>query len=117
MLMMMLMVIITVDKECGQACKCTEERTVIVARVALGDPYYATSVRKDRRCPPERTAGRGLHQSIVANPGRMEGHHNNWQCHQEFVIFDTAQAYPTCRVHYIVDGDGDGDEDEDAEWW
>jgi len=89
-------------KQHAKACNCTAERTVILARVALGDPFYTKSVFWEKRRPPLRSNGQGLHQSIVANPGWIKGHTSNPQCHQEFVIFDVAQAYPTYIVQYVV---------------
>ena len=75
---------------------------MIVARVALGDPYYALEALRDHRRPPQRDSGSGLHQSVVANPGRMANHPKRRQAHQEFVIFDVAQAYPCFVVQYRV---------------
>ena len=76
-------------------------RTVIVAR--LGDPFYIKKVLKGIRRPPKRCFDHGLHDSVVANPGPMFGHHDpDGQGHQEFVIFDAAQAYPCFVVQYAV---------------
>ena len=79
---------------------CTCERTLIIARVALGDAYVAKEIRNDRR-PPMR-AGSGTYDSIVVKPGFISGHHNSQQVHQEFVIFDREQAYPCYVVQYTV---------------
>ena len=83
-----------------KCCTCKRERTMIVARVALGDAYVAQEVRNDRR-PPMR-AGSGTYDSIVVKPGFISGHHNSQQIHQEFVIFDREQAYPCYVVQYTV---------------
>ena len=71
-----------------QYCGDGASRYMIVARVFLGKPSYASKVEKDRKLPPKG------HDSIIANPGRMPGHHQGLQSHQEFVIFDRYQAYP-----------------------
>ncbi|CAE7459970.1 Tnks [Symbiodinium sp. CCMP2456] len=65
-----------------------EARYMIIARVSLGKPYYTKQVERNRKRPPE-----GF-DSVVANPGPMEGHHQSHQSHQEFVIFDRYQAFP-----------------------
>merc|ERR1711968_391645 len=75
-------------------CDCKEIRIMLLARVALGDPYYATEVDKTLRRPPQREQSSRLYDSIIANPGPMAGHQRGYQDHQEFVIFDKAQAYP-----------------------
>ena len=87
-------------KRPGSMPFCTCERTLIIARVALGDAYVAKEARNDRR-PPMR-AGSGTYDSIVVKPGFISGHHNSQQIHQEFVIFDREQAYPCYVVQYRV---------------
>ena len=54
------------------------------------------------RGPPERSDGQGRYHCIVANPGPMAGHQRGEQDHQEFVIFDKAQAYPMYIVEYHI---------------
>eukprot|EP00435_Cladocopium_sp_Y103_P045338 s886_g13.t1 len=51
----------------GSICKC--ERTLIIARVALGDSYVATETRKTDRRPPIRSGASGTYDSIVVKPG------------------------------------------------
>eukprot|EP00438_Fugacium_kawagutii_P002047 Skav230089 [mRNA] locus=scaffold3264:7972:8595:- [translate_table: standard] len=72
------------------------ERTLIIARVALGDAYAATEARKRDRRPPVRSDASGIatgtYDSIVVKPGMIQGHHSPHQIHQEFVIFDREQA-------------------------
>eukprot|EP00438_Fugacium_kawagutii_P003644 Skav224214 [mRNA] locus=scaffold939:985137:987398:- [translate_table: standard] len=87
-------------------CGCKEQRTLIIARVALGDSYTATETRKNQRRAPVRfdasgTAA-GTYDSIVVEPGLIKGHHNSNQIHQEYVIFDREQAYPSYVVQYTV---------------
>eukprot|EP00438_Fugacium_kawagutii_P003640 Skav224210 [mRNA] locus=scaffold939:965398:965733:- [translate_table: standard] len=81
------------------------ERTLIIARVALGDAYVAAETRMDRR-PPVRSdasgSAAGTYDSIVVKPGIIQGHHSSCQIHQEFVIFDREQAYPCYVVRYTV---------------
>ena len=82
-------------------CKC--ERTLIIARVALGDAYYASSTQYGARRPPNRVGKPGTHGSIAVRPGPISGHHgpNQLQVHQELVIFDREQAYPAFVVQYL----------------
>eukprot|EP00435_Cladocopium_sp_Y103_P048688 s886_g14.t1 len=81
------------------ASNCTCERTLIFARVLLGDSYIATATRKNDRRPPIRSGSSGTYDSIVVKPGRINGHHNQQQLHQEYVIFDRDQAYPCYVAH------------------
>ena len=85
-----------------KCCKCECERTLIIARVALGDAYVATETRKNDRRPPVRSDLFGTYDSIVAKPGLISGHHKKQQIHQEYVIFDREQAYPCYVVQYVV---------------
>merc|ERR1711879_822175 len=68
----------------ADASESKRERTMIIARVALGDPYFAKSTLSKVRHPPERSCGDGLHDSVIANPGPMQGHPGKKQNHQEF---------------------------------
>lgn len=85
-----------------QGCACEVERTLIIARVALGDAFLATETRYDERRPPIRSNSTGTHDSIVVYPGPIKGHHNVHQVHQEYVICDREQAYPSYVVQYAV---------------
>ena len=85
-----------------KCCQCQCDRTVIIARVALGDSYVATETRKNERRPPVRSDLSGTYDSIVVKPGVINGHHNQQQIHQEYVIFDKEQAYPCYVVQYTV---------------
>ena len=82
--------------------KAAEERTLIIARVALGDAFYARATLKGSKRPPSRSGASGTHGSVVVNPGHISRHHNPNQVHQEFVIFDQEQAYPSFVVQYAL---------------
>ena len=75
---------------------------MIFARVALGDAYTATETRKVERRPPIRSESSGTYDSIVVKPGWVQGHHHQYQFHQEYVIFDREQAYPCYVVQYTI---------------
>ena len=79
-----------------------EMRTLIVSRVVAGDPWYADKVDRTLRLPPERAGTKRKHDSVIAKPGPMPEHSNGMQTHQEFVLFDNAQAYPAFIVQYVV---------------
>ena len=90
-------------KDHKYACDCKCERALIIARVALGDAYYAKETRYKERRPPVRNSKCGVtYDSIVVNPGPINGHHNAAQVHQEFVICQMEQAYPCYVVKYQV---------------
>ena len=65
---------------CNRACTCRGERTMIIARVALGDPFYTSMTLPNVRHPPTRSASHGLHDSVIANPGTMKGKHHPTGC-------------------------------------
>ena len=82
-------------------CGCARERTLIIARVALGDAYHAQQTMRGLRRPPLRNSGIGVtYDSIVVEPGPIAGHHQSQQLHQEFVIFEREQAFPCFVVQY-----------------
>jgi hypothetical protein len=91
-----------------RSCDCPGTRTVILAWVSVGDPYYTTTTLQGSRYPPERPARkntpRGHFNSVVANPGVIKGHPKGHQSHQEIVLFEQAQAYPAFVVQYTVAG-------------
>ena len=78
------------------------ERTLIIARVALGDAYYASETRYGQRRPPLKSGTTRTYDSVVVKPGPITGHHKSTQIHQEFVLFDRDQAYPSFVVQYIA---------------
>ncbi|CAE7244653.1 Trank1 [Symbiodinium sp. CCMP2592] len=86
----------------SQACKShqyTDRNSIslnciIIARVLLGDPDYATRCRLRFNRPP------GGKDSVIARPGDMGGHQSGWQTHMEFVIFENAAAYPEYVLLY-----------------
>ena len=82
------------------ACSCQGRRTLIFARVALGDAYKATEPMHSAQRPPDRSNALGFHDSIVVFPGSIKGYQRSTQIHQEFVVFDPDQAYPCFVVHY-----------------
>ena len=68
-------------------------KTLLISRVALGDPYYANSTELQRcRRPPIRGTGLAF-DSVVANS-------SSTQTHREFVLYDHRQAYPEYIVSY-----------------
>ena len=75
-------------------------RTMLLCRVAVGNPCYAQKVERDLRRP-------GIHKnmqcydSVVANPGPMPGHHQGQRTHQEIVLFNQFQAYPEFIIQYV----------------
>ena len=75
---------------------------MIIARVVLADYFIATRDCRNFRRPPAKNDGRHLFDSIVAHPGPMPGHSRGRKDHQEFVVFDSAQAYPAFVVYYSL---------------
>ena len=76
--------------------KGTNARTMLLCRVAVGDPFYAQKVSEELHRPEIR---KNTH-SVVANPGPMAGHLLGMQAHQEIVVFDQFQAYPEFVIQY-----------------
>eukprot|EP00931_Biecheleriopsis_adriatica_P009416 TRINITY_DN110495_c0_g1_i1.p1 TRINITY_DN110495_c0_g1~~TRINITY_DN110495_c0_g1_i1.p1 ORF type:complete len:387 (-),score=25.74 TRINITY_DN110495_c0_g1_i1:192-1196(-) len=85
-----------------RACECRGTRTIILARVVLGDFYVTHQTLKGYRRPPEK-GDNLLYDSVLANPGDMLNHPKDYQDHQEFVIFDMNQAYPQYLIRYTLD--------------
>ena len=90
----------------NQSCKAAQYakkdggglKTLIVARITLGDPHYATGGMSLARRPPERDTRQGwrpglLYDSVVANSGGSQGH-------RELIIYDHRQAYPEYVVRF-----------------
>ena len=76
--------------------------TVILARVAVGDPFFATETMRCRR-PPERGGQFEpglLFDAVVANPGMIPQAPGGTQHHQEVVLFDGERAYPELIVRF-----------------
>ncbi len=71
---------------------------MLVVRVAFGDPKYL----KDEytgRLPPYRdpaNPSKGRYDSVVANPADSP----RGQAHRQFVLFDSARAFPEMLVTY-----------------
>eukprot|EP00435_Cladocopium_sp_Y103_P033084 s2396_g8.t1 len=59
--------------------------TMLLARVAIGDPFYTEGPRAD---------------SIIARPGIPNGQPGGVQSHMEVVTFDPGQAYPEFIVRF-----------------
>ena len=91
----------------NQACKAghytekdkyTGEKTMLVVRVTLGDPFYTAGGMQDERRPPEKNSrifGAGvLYDSVIANTGAAG------QVHRELIVYDRRQAYPEYIVTY-----------------
>ena len=107
----------------NQSCKAAQYardpgvKTLLISRVTLGDPFYATGTLSQYRRPPERTStlkanlnnlygamapGGGiqvtrfgcLYDSVVANST------TNGQVHRELIVYDHRQAYPEYVVRY-----------------
>jgi len=91
----------------SQACKSHQyahkdgdTRLIILSRVVLGDTWFAQEVDRNLQRPPTRQGKSRPYDSIIAKPGPMPGHSQDEQSHQEFVLFDKAQAYPEFLIEY-----------------
>mmetsp|Transcript_14932 Transcript_14932/g.43642 ORF Transcript_14932/g.43642 Transcript_14932/m.43642 type:complete len:691 (+) Transcript_14932:60-2132(+) len=87
----------------SQSCKSAQygrDGTIILSRVALGDPFYTPKVDRTMRRPPSTSPGAVCGDSVIARPGPMDGHHGAFQTHMEFVIFEQLQAYPEYIIRY-----------------
>ena len=88
--------------KCGKASPCRCERTLIIARVALGDAYHTSETLFGARKPPTKNGV--ICHSVVVNPGPIQGRSralSRMQIHQEFVVYDREQAYPAFVVQYL----------------
>lgn len=88
-----------------QACKAhqyavSSPRTIMISRVTLGNPHFATAVDKTMVRPPNVPGSTKRHDSVIVKPGPMRGHPHGEQTHTEFVIFESAQAYPEYILEY-----------------
>jgi len=85
------------------SCRCVGTRYVVLARVALGTPFYTKEAcQKIARPPAQPCREASLYDCVVARPGKMKGHWKGYQDHYEFVIFKQEQAYPAYVVEYHV---------------
>ena len=80
--------------------------TMLLARVAIGDPYYTTDRYAESR-PPMRPVGGVCHDpvrydSLIARPGISSGL-PNLQSHMEVVTFAPEQAYPEFILRFVED--------------
>merc|ERR1712190_388948 len=76
--------------------------TMIIAHVVLGNGHVALQADRKMVRPPEVVGSTSRHDSVIVKRGRMPGHPRGEQTHSEFVIFDSAQAYPEYIVEYTV---------------
>ena len=89
----------------NQSCKAgqyaepdrTGVKTIIISRVTLGDPFYASGHMNAVRRPPDRHSrfwGEGTtYDSVVANASSS-------QAHRELIVYDHRSAYPEYVVWY-----------------
>lgn len=82
-----------------QYTKCDDDGlgTLLLARVCLGDAYTTKAVMNQgiRRPPTRDGAPLSPYDSVIANVGPMEGRGGDeYQYHQELVLFEKRQAYP-----------------------
>jgi len=90
-----------------EACKsnqyCDEDdegvRCIIISRILLGTPFFATEPMRNIRRPPLNPSTSRPYDSVIANPGIQNGTPNP-QLHREFVLFDRTQAYPELAVYF-----------------
>eukprot|EP00435_Cladocopium_sp_Y103_P034850 s3451_g9.t1 len=73
--------------------------TILIARVAIGDPFYTPSYCKNESRPPMKNGVRA--DSIIARPGIPNGQPGAVQSHLEVVTFDPAQAYPEFILRFV----------------
>lgn len=79
-----------------------QRHTMLIARVSIGDIWYADKVEKECRRPPLREGTQRCYDCVAARPGPMPGHHAGEQAHQEVVVFEKSQAYPEFILEYTV---------------
>jgi len=93
------------DESCKafQYSKNTHEHCMILARVALGDPFYAEGRMMSQKRAPQRRDHKCLFGSIIANVGIPNGQSLGTQQHREFVVFDGKRAYPDLAVYFTTD--------------
>lgn len=71
------------------------EKVMILSLVTLGDYYVTDSVCKGMKVPPPKSKLDSRNaDSVIAKSGPMEGHQHKVQTHDEYIIFDSKQAYP-----------------------
>lgn len=77
-------------------------RTLIIARVLVGDAFHATETRKGIRHAPQRPNSEPglLYDSVVALPQKIPGAPGGVQRHTEVVIFNGAQTCPAYIVEF-----------------
>jgi len=76
----------------------TQCYTMLVCRVCMGWPFRTTGQHGQKRIPPDNSATPGRpFDSIFAGKGVA---HGGQQQHNEYVVFNSAQAYPEYLVHF-----------------
>ena len=88
-------------------CKKSEEASMMLCRVALGDPFIEVNYRGNnagqywhgRRCEVERTGrgAKGVYNSVI---GESQVNGGNTLLLREYIIYDSAQVYPEYVVYY-----------------
>ncbi|CAJ1353155.1 unnamed protein product [Effrenium voratum] len=80
------------------------EGCIIISRVVLGYPYFATGQMKHLKTEPFRDdsdPSKGHCHCVVASSGISNGQ-GATQVHREFVVFNRYQAYPELLVRFRV---------------
>ncbi|CAK9019121.1 unnamed protein product [Durusdinium trenchii] len=78
---------------------------LIIARLVLGRPFFAGGPQKNLKIEPfldVNDPSKGRFHSVIARPGTPTGLGPQPQVHQEYVVFDGAQAYPEMIVHFKI---------------
>mmetsp|Transcript_33613 Transcript_33613/g.78457 ORF Transcript_33613/g.78457 Transcript_33613/m.78457 type:complete len:1219 (-) Transcript_33613:1649-5305(-) len=76
----------------------TQCYTMLLCRVSMGWPFRTTGQHGQQRIPPDNSATPGRpFDSIFAGKGVA---HAGQQQHNEYVVFNSAQAYPEYLVHF-----------------
>jgi len=80
-------------------------RCLLLTRVLLGEPYFATGPMRSMRRPPPLEANdpqQGLYDSVVADKGTPTGRPGDDLQHRVFVLFEGKQAYPEMAVYFEI---------------
>ena len=89
-------------------CKKSEEASIMLCRVALGDPFVEVKYRGNspgdfwhgRRCEVEKTSRSkktGVYNSVI---GESQANGGTPLLLREYVVYDSAQVYPEYVVYY-----------------
>ena len=88
-------------------CKKTEEASMLLCRVALGDPFIEMKYRGNgegeywhgRRCEVERS-GRGQTGVFNSVIGESQANGGSPLLLREYIVYDSAQVYPEYIIYY-----------------